>query len=51
MIPNLGFHYGVMTVDGDDPQVALQDGGAGTWQPVVAPIPPAPSFEAPAPSP
>ena len=49
--PNLGFHYGVMTVDGDDPQVALQDGGAGSWQPVVAPIPPAPSFEAAAPSP
>ena len=47
--PNLGFHYGVMTVDGDDPQVALQDGGAGTWQPIIAPIPPAPSFEAPVP--
>ena len=44
--PNLGFHYGVMTVDGDDPQVALLDGDAGSWQPVVAPIPPAPSFEA-----
>ena len=40
--PNLGFHYGVMTVDGSDPQVALQDGGAGSWQPFVAPIPPAP---------
>ena len=49
--PNLGFHYGVMTVDGSDPQVALQDGGAGSWQPVVAPLPPAPSFEAAAPSP
>jgi Tol biopolymer transport system component len=49
--PNLGFHYGIMTVDGSDPQVALQDGGAGSWQPVVAPIPPAPSFEAPASSP
>jgi Tol biopolymer transport system component len=44
--PNLGFHYGVMTVDGSDPQVALQDGSTGSWQPVVAPIPPAPSFEA-----
>ena len=49
--PNLGFHYGVMTVDGDDPQVALLDGDAGSWQPVVAPIPPPPSFEAAAPSP
>jgi len=49
--PNLGIHYGVVMVDGSDPQVALQDGGAGSWQPVVAPIPPAPSFEAAAPSP
>lgn len=49
--PNLGFHYGVMTADGSDPQVALQDGGAGSWQPVVAPIPPAPSFEVSASSP
>lgn len=49
--PNLGFHYGVVTVDGSDPQVALRDGGAGSWQPVVAPIPPAPSFEVPASSP
>ena len=48
--PNLGFHYGVMSVDGSDPQVALQDADAGSWQPVVAPIPPARSFEAPAPS-
>ena len=48
--PNLGLHFGVMTVDGDDPQVALQDGDAGSWQPVVAPIPPAPSFETAAPS-
>jgi Tol biopolymer transport system component len=46
---NLGFHYGVMTIDGDDPQAALQDGGPGSWQPVVAPLPPAPAFEAPAP--
>ena len=49
--PNLGMHYGVMTVDGNDPQVALHDGGAGSWQPVVAPIPPAPSFGPPASSP
>jgi Tol biopolymer transport system component len=49
--PNLGFHFGVMTVDGSDPQVALQDGGAGSWQPVVAPIPPAPSFEVASPAP
>jgi Tol biopolymer transport system component len=48
---NLGMHYGVMRVDGSDPQVALHDGGAGSWQPVVAPIPPAPSFEAATPSP
>ena len=49
--PNLGYHFGFMTVDGDDPQVALQAGDVGSWQPVVAPIPPAPSFEAAAPSP
>ncbi len=49
--PKLGFHYGVMTVDGDDPQVALLDGGAGSWQPVVAPIPPAPSFGVSSPAP
>ncbi len=49
--PNLGFHYGVITVDGSDPQVALLDGGAGSWQPVIAPIPPAPSFEAVSPGP
>jgi hypothetical protein len=41
----------VVTVDGSDPHVALRDGGAGSWQPIVAPIPPAPSFEAPASSP
>ena len=40
--PTVGFHYGVMTVDGDEQEVALQDGGGGSWQPVVAPIPPAP---------
>ena len=49
--PNLALHFGFMTVDGDDPQVALQAGDAGSWQPVVAPIPPAPSVEAAAPSP
>ena len=37
--PNLGFHYGVISVDGDDPQVALLDGDAGSWQPVVSPDP------------
>ncbi len=49
--PDLAMHYGVLTVDDDDPQVVLQDGGAGSWQPVVAPIPPAPSFEAASPVP
>jgi Tol biopolymer transport system component len=49
--PKIGFHYGVITVDGSDPQVALQDGGAGSWQPVVAPIPPAPSLGVPASNP
>jgi Tol biopolymer transport system component len=49
--PNLGFHYGVMSVDGSDPEVGLQDGDAGSWQPVVAPIPPAPSFEVASPAP
>jgi Tol biopolymer transport system component len=49
--PNVAFHYGVMSVDGDDPEIALQDGGAGSWQPVVAPLPPAPSFEVASPAP
>ncbi len=47
--PNLGFHYGVMTVDGGEPHAALQDGGPGSWQPVGAPIPPAASFDTSAP--
>ncbi len=49
--PNLAFHYGVVTVDGSSPLVALQDGGDGSWQPVVAPLPPAPLFPAASPSP
>ncbi len=48
--PDLALHYGVVSADGNAAQVALRDGDAGSWQPVVAPIPPAPSFEAPAPS-
>lgn len=42
--PNPGFHVGVVTVDGSTPVVILPDGGAWSWQPVVAPLPAAPSF-------
>jgi Tol biopolymer transport system component len=49
--PNPSFHISMITLDGSEPIVTLGDGAVGSWQPVVAPIPPAPSFEAAAPSP
>jgi Tol biopolymer transport system component len=38
------WHLGFVMVDGDAPPVLLPD-ATGAWQPVVAPLPPAPSFE------
>jgi Tol biopolymer transport system component len=49
--PGLAFHLGIITVDGSSPTVILQDGPAVSWQPVVAPLPPAPSFPAVSPAP
>lgn len=43
----LGFHIGVVTIDGSSPVVILQDGAPADWQPVAAPLPPAPSATAP----
>jgi TolB protein len=40
------FHVGIDTVDGSHPIVALPEGRPGSWQPVVAALPPAPSFSA-----
>ena len=45
--PALGFHIGVVTIDGSSPVVVLQDGAPANWQPVAAPLPPAPSVTAP----
>ena len=42
--PAPAFHLGVITIDGSSPTVILQDGPTMSWQPVVAPLPPAPSF-------
>jgi Tol biopolymer transport system component len=44
--PSLGPHLGIITVDGSRPTVILQDAPGVSWQPVVAPLPPAPSFPA-----
>jgi Tol biopolymer transport system component len=38
------FHLGIRSVDGDKVTAILPDGSAGSWQPVAAPLPPAPSF-------
>ena len=44
--PNHPFHLSVVTIDGSEPIVTLSDSSDGSWQPVVAPLPPAPSFPA-----
>jgi Tol biopolymer transport system component len=40
------FHVGVLSADGDDPPVVFQQSYGASWQPVAAPLPPAPSFPA-----
>ena len=39
-------HGAVVTIDDSSPLVDLPDFGAASWQPVAAPLPPAPSFAA-----
>jgi TolB protein len=45
--PALEFRLGIITLDGSQPVVMLPDATSGSWQPVAAPLPPAPSFPAP----
>ena len=40
----------VVTIDDSSPLVTLPDFGAASWQPVAAPLPPAPSFAAGSPT-
>ncbi len=42
--PEVTWHLGFVMVDDSAPPVLLPD-ATGAWQPVVAPLPPAPSFE------
>jgi Tol biopolymer transport system component len=42
--PELAFHLGFVPVDGATAPVIVQDSQGGSWQPVAAPLPPAPSF-------
>jgi Tol biopolymer transport system component len=51
LIVDGAFHVGVLTVDGDDPPVVLIESYGASWQPVAAPLPPAPSFPAASPAP
>lgn len=44
--PARSFHLGIITIDGSSPLVVLQD-AFGTWQPLDAPLPAAPSLAAP----
>ena len=42
--PELSWHLGFVPVDGVTAPVIIQDSQGGSWQPVAAPLPPAPSF-------
>jgi hypothetical protein len=44
------FHLGIVKVDGSSPPVILQD-AYGSWQPMVAPLPPAVAVVAGTPTP
>jgi Tol biopolymer transport system component len=46
-------HYDlyIVTIDGSSPMVTIDDVDVATWQPLAAPLPPAPSFPAVSPSP
>lgn len=51
VIADGAFHVGVLTADGDDPPVVFLQSYGASWQPVAAPLPPAPSFPAASPTP
>jgi Tol biopolymer transport system component len=51
VISDDAFHVGVFTVDGNDPPVVFTESYGASWQPVAAPLPPAPSFTAASPTP
>ena len=51
VIEDAAFHVGVLTADGNDPPVVLGQSYGASWQPVAAPLPPAPSFQAASPTP
>ncbi|HEY6571325.1 MAG TPA: hypothetical protein VIZ22_13605 [Candidatus Limnocylindrales bacterium] len=51
MIVDEAFHVGVLDVDGDDSPVTFQESYGASWQPVAAPLPPAPSFASGSPTP
>ena len=40
------FHVGVLAADGNDPPAVFLESYGASWQPVAAPLPPAPSFSA-----
>jgi len=44
--PSQQFHLSMIALDGSAPIVTLGDATSGSWQPVAAPLPPAPSFPA-----
>jgi Tol biopolymer transport system component len=44
--PNKAFFLSTITLDGSEPIVTLGDATGGSWQPLAAPLPPAPSFSA-----
>jgi Tol biopolymer transport system component len=44
--PSHPFHLSMITLDGSEPVVTLQDATSGSWQPVAAPLPPPPSLAA-----
>ena len=52
VIADEAFHIGVFKADGNDPPVVLLESYGASWQPVAAPLPPAPSsFRAASPTP
>jgi Tol biopolymer transport system component len=48
--PDVTFHLGFRSVDGGEVIAILPDFTGGSWQPVAAPLPPAPSFPAASPA-
>ena len=48
--PALDFHLGFVAADSSRPALVLSDMDGGSWQPVAAPLPPAPTFPSAEPS-